>query len=67
MCANLRNTPFNLLFVCLFPQMTGKWYLVGLASNSQWFVRSKTSMKMGAAIFTPTADGDLDMAYSSLK
>ncbi|CAK6953791.1 lipocalin-like isoform X2 [Scomber scombrus] len=47
--------------------MGGKWYLVGFATNAQWFVSRKASMKMGTAMLTPTADGDLDMTYSSLN
>ncbi|XP_053187606.1 palmitoyltransferase ZDHHC23-A-like [Scomber japonicus] len=47
--------------------MGGKWYLVGFATNAQWFVSRKASMKMGTAMLTPTADGDLDMSYSSLN
>lgn len=47
--------------------MAGKWHLIGFASNAQWFVSRKASMKMGTAIFTPTATEDLDLFYSSLK
>lgn len=49
------------------PQVAGKWYLIGFATNAQWFVSRRDSMKMGTAMLTPTADGDLDMAYASLK
>lgn len=48
------------------PQMAGKWYLIGFATNAQWFTNRRASMKMGTAVFTPTADGDLDMSYASL-
>ncbi|CAM9146810.1 unnamed protein product [Lampetra planeri] len=47
--------------------MTGKWYLVGFATNAQWFVTHKDHMKMGVAMLTPTADGDLDISHASLK
>ncbi|XP_074466288.1 lipocalin isoform X1 [Sebastes fasciatus] len=47
--------------------MTGKWYLIGFATNAQWFVSRRTSMKSGAALLTPTADGDLDMSFASLN
>ncbi|XP_061659116.1 lipocalin-like [Syngnathoides biaculeatus] len=47
--------------------MAGKWYLVGFASNGQWFVQHRASMKMGTAMLNPTADGDLDISYASLK
>lgn len=49
------------------PQVAGKWYLIGFATNAQWFVNRRASMKMGAAMLTPTADGDLDISYASLK
>ncbi|XP_040006834.1 lipocalin isoform X2 [Xiphias gladius] len=46
--------------------MAGKWYLIGFATNAQWFANRRASMKMGTAMFTPTTDGDLDMSYASL-
>ncbi|KAM3601615.1 uncharacterized protein V6R79_015680 [Siganus canaliculatus] len=46
---------------------SGKWYLVGFATNAQWFVSRRDSMKMGTAMFTSTADGDLDLSYASLN
>ncbi|XP_068186813.1 lipocalin-like [Antennarius striatus] len=55
------QTDFNL------EAMAGKWYLIGFASNAHWFVSRKTNMKMGTTMLTPTADGDLDLAYSSLS
>ncbi|TRY57224.1 hypothetical protein DNTS_003297 [Danionella cerebrum] len=47
--------------------LAGKWYLIGFATNAEWFLSRKASMKMGIATVTPTEDGDLDMAYSSLN
>ncbi|XP_076024572.1 lipocalin [Genypterus blacodes] len=47
--------------------MAGKWHLIGFATNAQWFVSRRGSMKMGTAEFTPTADGDLDVSYASLN
>ncbi|XP_060910767.1 palmitoyltransferase ZDHHC23-A-like [Labrus mixtus] len=47
--------------------MAGKWYLVGFATNAEWFVSRKASMKMGTTMITPTADGDLDISYASLN
>uniref|UniRef100_A0A8C4YXF9 Zgc:153704 n=1 Tax=Gadus morhua TaxID=8049 RepID=A0A8C4YXF9_GADMO len=47
--------------------VAGKWYLIGFATNAQWFVDHRASMKMGTAILTPTAAGDLDMSYASLR
>ncbi|KAM3593744.1 uncharacterized protein V6R79_020682 [Siganus canaliculatus] len=48
-------------------QMTGKWYLVGFATNADWFVQSKASMKIGTAMFAPTEGGDLDLSYANLN
>ncbi|XP_064206807.1 lipocalin-like [Anguilla rostrata] len=45
--------------------ISGKWYLIGFATNAQWF--RKADMKMGTALLMPTAEGDLDIFYSSLK
>ncbi|XP_077362076.1 lipocalin-like isoform X2 [Festucalex cinctus] len=47
--------------------IAGKWYLIGFASNGQWFVRHRASMKMGTAMLNATADGDLEISYASLK
>ncbi|KAM8835695.1 lipocalin isoform 2-T2 [Synchiropus picturatus] len=47
--------------------MAGKWYLIGFATNAEWFINRRASMKMGTALFTPTAEGDLDMSYASLS
>ncbi|XP_018590184.1 lipocalin-like [Scleropages formosus] len=47
--------------------MAGKWYLIGFATNAPWFVSKKAEMKMGTAVLKPTADGNLDMSYSSLN
>ncbi|XP_029375377.1 lipocalin [Echeneis naucrates] len=47
--------------------MAGKWYLIGFATNAQWFVNRRASMKMGTIMLIPTADGDLDMSYASLS
>lgn len=47
--------------------MAGKWYMIGFATNSQWFVNHKDNMKMGTAMITPTAGGDMDLAYANAK
>ncbi|XP_051749024.1 lipocalin-like isoform X2 [Ctenopharyngodon idella] len=47
--------------------VAGKWYLIGFATNAEWFVARKANMKMGVAMLTPTDEGDLKMAYSSLN
>ncbi|XP_041670451.1 prostaglandin D2 synthase b, tandem duplicate 1 [Cheilinus undulatus] len=48
-------------------KMSGKWYMVGFATNAPWFVNHKASMKMGVAIITPTAGGDMDLSYTNLN
>ncbi|XP_056267770.1 lipocalin-like isoform X1 [Pseudoliparis swirei] len=53
--------------VCACPQVAGNWYLIGFATNAQWFVNRRASMNVGVAILTPTADGDLEISYSSLS
>ncbi|RXN13711.1 Lipocalin precursor [Labeo rohita] len=47
--------------------VAGKWYLIGFATNAEWFIARKANMKMGVAMLTPTDEGDLEMAYSSLN
>lgn len=56
-----------LCWLVSFEKMAGKWHLIGFASNTDWFVSRKASMKMGTAIFTPTADGDLNLSHASLR
>ncbi|XP_048042844.1 cytosolic phospholipase A2 gamma-like isoform X1 [Megalobrama amblycephala] len=48
-------------------RMAGKWYLIGIATSDEWFVNCKANLKMGVAMLTPTDEGDLEMAYSSLN
>ncbi|XP_041817468.1 prostaglandin D2 synthase b, tandem duplicate 1 [Chelmon rostratus] len=48
-------------------RMAGKWYLVGFATNAQWFVNHKAGMKMGTAMLAPTAGEDLDISYANLN
>uniref|UniRef100_A0A1A8QPY7 Lipocalin/cytosolic fatty-acid binding domain-containing protein n=1 Tax=Nothobranchius pienaari TaxID=704102 RepID=A0A1A8QPY7_9TELE len=47
--------------------MVGRWYLVGIASNSEWFTSRRATMKMGRAMLELTADGDLEISYDSLR
>lgn len=42
-------------------QLTGKWYTVGLASNSNWFKEKKHLMKMCTTVISATADGNLEV------
>lgn len=48
-------------------KMAGKWYMVGFATNAQWFANNKAGMKMGTAILVPTDGGDLDLSYANLN
>ncbi|KAE8279971.1 Lipocalin Precursor [Larimichthys crocea] len=48
-------------------KMTGKWYLVGLATNAQWFVENKEGMKMGTVNVSSTPEGDLDLSHANLN
>ncbi|XP_022519426.1 lipocalin-like [Astyanax mexicanus] len=48
-------------------KLEGKWYLVGFASNADWFVSRKAKMTMGTTILTPQPSGDLQMDYSNLR
>ncbi|CAF97961.1 unnamed protein product [Tetraodon nigroviridis] len=48
-------------------KMAGKWYMSGFASNAQWFVNFKSTMKMGTAVITPTEGGDVDLSYATLN
>ncbi|XP_026096390.1 lipocalin [Carassius auratus] len=47
--------------------VAGKWYLIGFATNAEWFVARKANMKMGTSMLTPTDEGDLEISYSSLN
>nr|BDO22871.1 lipocalin-type prostaglandin D synthase like protein [Sebastes schlegelii] len=48
-------------------KMAGKWYMVGFATNAQWFANNKAGMKMGTATLVPTDGGDLDLSYANLN
>lgn len=41
--------------------------MVGFATNAQWFINHKDTMKMGTAMLVPTEGGDLDLSYANLK
>uniref|UniRef100_A0A8C5TTP2 Prostaglandin-H2 D-isomerase n=1 Tax=Malurus cyaneus samueli TaxID=2593467 RepID=A0A8C5TTP2_9PASS len=42
-------------------KLTGKWYSIGLASNSNWFKEKKHLMKMCTTVISATADGNLEV------
>ncbi|XP_004081041.1 lipocalin [Oryzias latipes] len=48
-------------------KIAGKWFMTGFATNAQWFVNHKDSMKMGTSMLVPTEGGDLDMSYANLN
>nr|Q01584.1 RecName: Full=Lipocalin; Flags: Precursor [Rhinella marina]AAA48554.1 lipocalin [Rhinella marina]CAA48138.1 lipocalin [Rhinella marina] len=48
-------------------KILGKWYGIGLASNSNWFQSKKQQLKMCTTVITPTADGNLDVVATFPK
>nr|AAH74438.1 Cpl-1 protein [Xenopus laevis]BAA12075.1 prostaglandin D synthase [Xenopus laevis] len=48
-------------------KVLGKWYGIGLASNSNWFKDRKSHMKMCTTIITPTADGNVEVTATYPK
>ncbi|XP_053137696.1 lipocalin-like isoform X2 [Hemicordylus capensis] len=48
-------------------QFTGRWYSIGIASNSRWFKEKKSVMKMCTTVVTATEDGNLDVASTYPK
>ncbi|NXN99029.1 LIPO protein, partial [Rhinopomastus cyanomelas] len=48
-------------------KFTGRWYCVGLASNSHWFKEKKHLMKMCTTIISATADGNLEVTSTYPK
>lgn len=48
-------------------QLTGRWYSIGLASNSNWFKEKRHLMKMCTTIISTTADGNLEVTSTYPK
>ncbi|NXE55665.1 LIPO protein, partial [Casuarius casuarius] len=48
-------------------KFTGKWYSIGLASNSNWFKDKKHLMKMCTTVVSATADGNLEVTSTYPK
>ncbi|NXY92638.1 LIPO protein, partial [Alcedo cyanopectus] len=48
-------------------QLTGRWYSIGLASNSNWFKEKKHLMKMCTTDISATADGNLEVTSTYPK
>ncbi|KFO99094.1 Lipocalin, partial [Calypte anna] len=48
-------------------KFTGRWYTVGLASNSNWFKEKKHLMKLCTTDISATADGNLEVTSTYPK
>ncbi|KFP88249.1 Lipocalin, partial [Acanthisitta chloris] len=48
-------------------KLTGKWYTIGFASNSNWFKEKRHLMKMCTTIISTTADGNLEVTSTYPK
>ncbi|KFR04325.1 Lipocalin, partial [Nipponia nippon] len=48
-------------------KITGRWYSIGLASNSNWFKEKKHLMKMCTTVISTTADGNLEVTSTYPK
>ncbi|KFQ14460.1 Lipocalin, partial [Leptosomus discolor] len=48
-------------------KLVGKWYSIGLASNSDWFKEKKHLMKMCTTVISATADGNLEVTSTYPK
>lgn len=48
-------------------QLTGRWYSIGLASNSNWFKEKRHLMKMCTTIISTTAEGNLEVTSTYPK
>ncbi|KFP55309.1 Lipocalin, partial [Cathartes aura] len=48
-------------------KLTGRWYSIGLASNSNWFKEKKHVMKMCTTVISVTADGNLEVTSTYPK
>ncbi|KAM4697169.1 LOW QUALITY PROTEIN: lipocalin-like [Rhinophrynus dorsalis] len=48
-------------------KIVGKWYSIGLASNSNWFQDKKQQLKMCSTVITPSADGNLEVVATYPK
>ncbi|NXE69008.1 LIPO protein, partial [Calcarius ornatus] len=48
-------------------KLTGRWYSIGLASNSNWFKEKRNLMKMCTTIISSTAEGNLEVTSTYPK
>ncbi|KAM8803234.1 prostaglandin-H2 D-isomerase [Rhynchonycteris naso] len=45
----------------------GRWFTVGLASNSSWFLEKKAVLSTCLSVLAPTADGGLNLTNTFLR
>uniref|UniRef100_A0A8D0G0F1 Prostaglandin-H2 D-isomerase n=1 Tax=Strix occidentalis caurina TaxID=311401 RepID=A0A8D0G0F1_STROC len=69
-CSGCLHSPFSPMMGrtqedCV--QLTGRWYSIGLASNSNWFKEKKHLMKMCTTVISVTADGNLEVTSTYPK
>ncbi|KAI1231999.1 hypothetical protein IHE44_0007043, partial [Lamprotornis superbus] len=48
-------------------ELTGRWYSIGLASNSNWFKEKRHLMKMCTTIISATSEGNLEVTSTYPK
>ncbi|NXC47989.1 LIPO protein, partial [Penelope pileata] len=48
-------------------KLAGRWYSIGLASNSNWFKEKKHVMKMCTTVIAVTADGNMEVTSTYPK
>ncbi|NXW82495.1 LIPO protein, partial [Alopecoenas beccarii] len=48
-------------------KIVGRWYTIGLASNSNWFKDKKHLMKMCTTVISTTADGNMEVTSTYPK
>ncbi|KFQ63875.1 Lipocalin, partial [Pelecanus crispus] len=48
-------------------KLMGRWYSIGLASNSNWFKEKKQLMKMCTTVISTTTEGNLEVASTYPK
>ncbi|NXX84600.1 LIPO protein, partial [Urocolius indicus] len=48
-------------------KLVGRWYSIGLASNSNWFKEKKQLMKMCTTVISSSADGNLEVTSTYPK
>ncbi|KAM9839679.1 lipocalin-like [Aulostomus maculatus] len=60
-CPDIKPVPnFNV------QKMLGKWYLVGFATDQDWFMATKRDLKGSTIRAVPTIEGDMDLYNSNM-